>query len=88
MPRKLRICIVTPGALGSNPRVVKEAQALHEGGTTSRLSPHGHWPLSTGGTKPSWRKRRGERSVLILQCAAAPGGFAAPPRSPMRLPSR
>ena len=32
MPRKLRICIVTPGALGSNPRVVKEAQALHEGG--------------------------------------------------------
>lgn len=32
MPRKFRICIVTPGALGSNPRVVKEAQALHEGG--------------------------------------------------------
>ena len=32
VPRKLRICIVTPGALGSNPRVVKEAQALHEGG--------------------------------------------------------
>ena len=30
--RKLRICIVTPGALGSNPRVVKEAQALHEDG--------------------------------------------------------
>ena len=30
--RKLRICIITPGALGSNPRVVKEAQALHEGG--------------------------------------------------------
>lgn len=32
MPRKFRICIVTPGALGSNPRVVKEAQALHEAG--------------------------------------------------------
>ena len=32
MSRQFRICIVTPGALGSNPRVVKEAQALHEGG--------------------------------------------------------
>jgi Glycosyl transferase 4-like domain len=30
--RKLRICILTPGALGSNPRVVKEAQALHDAG--------------------------------------------------------
>ena len=28
----LRICIVTPGQIGSNPRVVKEAQALHEAG--------------------------------------------------------
>lgn len=28
----MRICIVTPGALGSNPRVVKEAQALSEHG--------------------------------------------------------
>ena len=28
----MRICIVTPGALGSNPRVVKEATALHEAG--------------------------------------------------------
>lgn len=27
-----RICIVTPGALGSNPRVVKEADALHAAG--------------------------------------------------------
>lgn len=27
-----RICIVTPGALGSNPRVVKEADALHSAG--------------------------------------------------------
>jgi glycosyltransferase involved in cell wall biosynthesis len=27
-----RICILTPGALGSNPRVVKEADALHEEG--------------------------------------------------------
>jgi glycosyltransferase involved in cell wall biosynthesis len=27
-----RICIVTPGQIGSNPRVVKEAQALHEAG--------------------------------------------------------
>lgn len=25
-----RICIITPGQIGSNPRVVKEAQALHE----------------------------------------------------------
>lgn len=32
MPRRLRVCIVTPGALGSNPRVVKEAQALHDAG--------------------------------------------------------
>jgi glycosyltransferase involved in cell wall biosynthesis len=32
MPRKRRICIVTPGALGSNPRVVKEAQALQAAG--------------------------------------------------------
>lgn len=28
----IRICIVTPGAIGSNPRVVKEADALHESG--------------------------------------------------------
>jgi glycosyltransferase involved in cell wall biosynthesis len=28
----VRICIVTPGALGSNPRVVKEAKALHDQG--------------------------------------------------------
>ena len=28
----MRICIVTPGALGSNPRVVKEATALHDAG--------------------------------------------------------
>jgi hypothetical protein len=27
-----RICIITPGALGSNPRVVKEAGALHDQG--------------------------------------------------------
>jgi glycosyltransferase involved in cell wall biosynthesis len=33
VPRKLRVCIVTPGALGSNPRVVKEADALHEAGS-------------------------------------------------------
>ena len=32
VPEKPRICILTPGALGSNPRVVKEAQALHEAG--------------------------------------------------------
>ena len=32
MPRKFRICIVTPGALASNPRVIKEAQALHDWG--------------------------------------------------------
>jgi glycosyltransferase involved in cell wall biosynthesis len=37
VPRKLRICIVTPGALGSNPRVVKEAQALHEGGNEVKV---------------------------------------------------
>lgn len=30
--RAPRICIVTPGQIGSNPRVVKEAQALHEAG--------------------------------------------------------
>src|SRR6266851_3243433 len=32
MDRGPRICILTPGALGSNPRVVKEADALHQGG--------------------------------------------------------
>jgi len=32
MPRQLRICIVTPGPLRSNPRVAKEAQALHDAG--------------------------------------------------------
>lgn len=30
--RGLRVCIVTPGQIGSNPRVVKEADALHEAG--------------------------------------------------------
>lgn len=31
-PSPTRICILTPGQIGSNPRVVKEAQALHEKG--------------------------------------------------------
>jgi glycosyltransferase involved in cell wall biosynthesis len=31
-PRQTRICIVTPGQIGSNPRVVKEAEALHAAG--------------------------------------------------------
>jgi hypothetical protein len=30
--RAPRVCIVTPGQIGSNPRVVKEAQALHDAG--------------------------------------------------------
>jgi hypothetical protein len=30
--RAPRVCIVTPSQIGSNPRVVKEAQALHEAG--------------------------------------------------------
>ena len=30
--RAPRVCIVTPGQIGSNPRVVKEAHALHEAG--------------------------------------------------------
>jgi hypothetical protein len=30
--RGLRVCIVTPGQIGSNPRVVKEADALHDAG--------------------------------------------------------
>ena len=30
--KPMRVCIVTPAHLGSNPRVVKEAQALHEAG--------------------------------------------------------
>jgi glycosyltransferase involved in cell wall biosynthesis len=30
--RGLHVCIVTPGHVGSNPRVVKEADALHEAG--------------------------------------------------------
>lgn len=32
MIRKPRVCILTPGQIGSNPRVVKEAQALHDAG--------------------------------------------------------
>ena len=32
MKSKVHICIVTPGALGSNPRAVKEAHALYEAG--------------------------------------------------------
>ena len=32
MSRVRSVCIVTPGALGSNPRVVKEADALHAAG--------------------------------------------------------
>ena len=32
MPDRSRVCIVTPGQIGSNPRVVKEADALHEAG--------------------------------------------------------
>lgn len=49
MNEPARICIVTPGALGSNPRVVKEADALHSAGfevttistrTLARLDQH------------------------------------------------
>ena len=49
MNEPARICIVTPGALGSNPRVVKEADALHGAGfevttistrTLARLDQH------------------------------------------------
>lgn len=32
-----RVCIVTPGQIGSNPRVVKEAQTLHEAGYQVRV---------------------------------------------------
>ncbi|MEF3364961.1 glycosyltransferase [Methylocystis sp. 9N] len=32
MIRKARVCILTPGQIGSNPRVVKEAQTLQEAG--------------------------------------------------------
>src|SRR5262245_38024012 len=32
-----RIAIVTPGQIGSNPRVVKEAEALHEAGYTTTV---------------------------------------------------
>lgn len=31
-PVRQRVCIITPWAIGSNPRVVKEADALHEAG--------------------------------------------------------
>lgn len=31
-PGPRRVCILTPGQLGSNPRVVKEAEALHAAG--------------------------------------------------------
>jgi glycosyltransferase involved in cell wall biosynthesis len=45
MRRKTRICILSPGALGSNPRVVKEAETLHERGynvtvISTRTLPH------------------------------------------------
>ena len=29
---KKKVCLVTPGHIGSNPRIVKEADALHEEG--------------------------------------------------------
>src|SRR5262245_64303116 len=35
--RGVRVCIVTPGQIGSNPRVVKEADALHDAGHQVRV---------------------------------------------------
>src|SRR5262245_23609546 len=68
-----RICIVTPGQIGSNPRVVKEAQALHEAGhevsviATRQLDPvearDGHlmqripWRLERIDLRSRWRWR-------------------------------
>jgi glycosyltransferase involved in cell wall biosynthesis len=45
MSGRRRICILTPGALGSNPRVVKEAEALRDAGNevtvvSTRTLPH------------------------------------------------
>lgn len=35
--KRLRVCILTPGPIGSSPRVVKEADALHECGAAVRV---------------------------------------------------
>ncbi len=59
----MRVCIVTPGALGSNPRVVKEAQALHDEGndvtviSTRTLAGVDHRDESVLATS-AWRVRR------------------------------
>lgn len=59
----MRICIVTPGALGSNPRVVKEATALQEAGhdvhvVSIRTLPHLEFCDRNVLANASWRATR------------------------------
>jgi glycosyltransferase involved in cell wall biosynthesis len=87
-----RICIVTPGQIGSNPRVVKEAQALHEVGfdvtviatrTLDLVEPRDQslmrripWRLKRLDLRPGWRWRFNRAMQMIHRQAYATSGVA------------
>ena len=82
-----RVCLVTPGQIGSNPRVVKEAQALHDAGflvtviatwTLDRVEPRDQalmrtipWQLDRIDLRSRWRWRA-ERALQIACRARTP----------------
>lgn len=86
-----KVCIVTPGQIGSNPRVVKEAQALHDAGfdTTviatrilDRIEPRDqslmrriHWRLERIDLRQGWRWRGLRVAQSAARGAFALGGF-------------
>jgi glycosyltransferase involved in cell wall biosynthesis len=90
--RGVRVCIVTPGQIGSNPRVVKEADALHETGHEVRViatrildlvEPRDQslmrripWGLQRIDLRSPLGWRRRRAGQLLARCAYRVTGFA------------
>jgi glycosyltransferase involved in cell wall biosynthesis len=90
--RDLHVCIVTPGHIGSNPRVVKEADALHEAGhevsviaarVLDLVEPLDQgmmrrisWRLKRIDLRPSLRRRLGRAIQLCARGAYAALGLS------------
>jgi hypothetical protein len=85
MRHKPRICVLTPGALGSNPRVVKEAEAFHENGhdvtvISTRTLAHVDWRDEALLARAGWQALRLDfrsRGMGWKFRRAAQAGYAA-----------